>query len=84
METTTIKVECPKCGSARQERQTRLFLFLFLLGGGSCLIWLGLIMWPAMIAAISMILISPVVFIMPKAYKCLDCNHGWAEKQEWR
>jgi DNA-directed RNA polymerase subunit RPC12/RpoP len=83
METAAKKVECPKCGSVRQERLTKTFFFLFLLGGGSCLIWLGLILWPALIAGGAMILLSFATPAFPKSYKCLDCNSGWTEKQEW-
>lgn len=69
--------QCPRCGSYKTQRVSKLGIFLILFGSGGCLVWLGFLFPPIWILSGLLILASPLGFIIPKMTICQECNYSW-------
>ena len=71
--------QCPRCGSYKTQRVSKLGIFLILFGSCGCLVWLGFLFPPIWILSGLLILASPLGFIIPKMTICQECNNSWKE-----
>lgn len=78
--------QCPRCGSYRTQKASKLAVFFGLLGTGSCLIWVGFLFWPIWLFAGLLIIASPLGFLVPKVTVCKECNYSWktGEAEEYK
>ena len=72
---------CPRCKSNDVKTTGKGFWFLLLLGSGSILFWIGLIIWPLLVVSIAFIILSPFSFLMPKVNQCSECKKSWLVKK---
>jgi len=68
---------CPRCGSKKVQTIGKLYLFLILIGTGSCLFWVGFLFPPIWIVSGLLVLVSPIAFFQKKVNQCQECNYAW-------
>lgn len=69
--------QCPRCGSFKTQKLSKIATFFVLLGTGSCLLWVGFIFWPLWIFSGLFIIASPLGFLVPKMTTCKECKYSW-------
>lgn len=66
--------KCPRCNSKKVKTMGKAFWFIIPIATGSCLIWVGLFFMSIWIIAFSLILGSPLGFLLPKMNQCEECK----------
>ncbi|MDE8676442.1 hypothetical protein [Priestia aryabhattai] len=79
-----VWVTCPRCESKKIVANNKLILFFLLVGGVGFLNLIGLFFWPLLIISIPMIFLTPLIFLVPKVNRCLDCLYVWKLKKNKR
>jgi len=68
---------CPRCRSDNVRPFGRGELFLLLLVLAGIFVWIGYYDRYLWIVSITLIIISPVAFVLPLRFRCKDCKHVW-------
>lgn len=75
---------CPKCGMYKVST-LRAVTAITALGGGSCLFWVFLLIFPPLgiiIAAASVISLAVLPFTGKMGYWCANCHYSWREPRK--
>lgn len=68
---------CDKCNGTNVKLISRSRSVMYLWGSAVLLTLIGLIIWPLLIPAVLLMLVSWVPFVLPRMKKCRDCTHSW-------